>query len=59
MEEQVKQVHVRGLNLPRPWSRLQAQWNEEYPPGHDWHYSDYRNLRRDFKEAFEALVGYW
>ncbi len=49
---------VYGLNTP-PWRSLQSQWNEEYPQGHDWHYSDHRNLRRDFKEAFEALIGYW
>lgn len=58
MEERVKQVYAQGLDVPTPWSSLQAQWNEEYPPGHDWHYSDYRNLRRDFMEAFEALAGY-
>ena len=34
-----------------------APYNEEYPEGHEWHYSDHRNLRRDFKEAFEALAG--
>jgi hypothetical protein len=49
---------VFGLKIP-PWRSLQAQWNEQYPPGHDWYYSDHRNLRRDFKEAFLALVGYW
>jgi hypothetical protein len=49
---------VYGLNTP-PWRSLQAQWNEEYPPGHKWHYSDHRNLRRDFKEACKASVGYW
>jgi hypothetical protein len=49
---------VYGLNIP-PWRSLQAQWNEVYPPGHEWHYRDIRNFRRDFKEAFTALVGYW
>lgn len=48
-------VHVLDLHTPQ-WRSLQAQWNEEYPEGHKWHYSDHRNLRRDFKEAFEALT---
>jgi hypothetical protein len=50
-------LHVQGLHVPQ-WRSLQAQWNEEYPEGHEWHYSDHRNLRRDFKEAFEALAGH-
>jgi hypothetical protein len=50
-----KSVHVQGLHIP-PWRSLQAQWNEEHPEGHEWHYSDHRNLRRDFNEAFEALA---
>jgi hypothetical protein len=51
-------LHVQGLHVSQ-WRSLQAQWNEEYPEGHAWHYSDHRNLRRDFREAFKALVGYW
>jgi hypothetical protein len=50
-----KSVHVQGLHIPQ-WRSLQAQWNEEHPEGHEWHYSDHRNLRRDFNEAFEALA---
>jgi hypothetical protein len=57
-EERVTQVHVKGLDIP-PWRSLQAQWNEQYPPEHEWHYNDPRNLRRDFQKAFTALVGYW
>jgi hypothetical protein len=49
---------VYGLNNP-PWRSLQTQWNEQYPLGHEWHYADVRNFRRDFKDAFRALVGYW
>jgi len=52
-------LHVQGLDVSQSWRSLQAQWNEEYPEGHEWHYSDHRNLRRDFREAFKALVGYW
>jgi hypothetical protein len=51
-------LHVQGLRVSQ-WRSLQAQWNEEYPEGQEWHYSDHRNLRRDFREAFKALVGYW
>jgi hypothetical protein len=53
-----KDVLAQGLKTP-PWRSLQAQWNEQYPQEHEWHYSDHRNLRRDFKKAFEALAGYW
>jgi hypothetical protein len=48
---------VYGLDTP-PWRTLQAQWNEDHPPGHKWHYSDVRNFRRDFAEASKALIGY-
>jgi hypothetical protein len=49
-------VHLEDLRTPQ-WPSLQAQWNEEHPEGHEWHYSDYRNHRRDYKEALKALVG--
>jgi hypothetical protein len=48
---------VSGLNTPS-WRSLQSQWNEEYPPGHEWHYRDVRNFRRDFTKAFKSLTGY-
>jgi|SRR5829696_6337134 len=48
---------VTGLDIP-PWRRLQGEWNEQYPPSHKWHYSDVRNLRRDFTEASKLLRGY-
>jgi hypothetical protein len=48
---------VTGLNSPT-WRTLRSEWNKEYPPGHKWHYSDFRNLRRDFKEASKLLIGY-
>lgn len=35
-----------------------TQWNEEYPSSQKWHYSDVRNLRRDFVEASKLLLGY-
>jgi hypothetical protein len=48
---------VTGLDIP-PWRKLQGEWNEQYPPSHKWHYSDHRNLRRDFTEASKLLRGY-
>jgi hypothetical protein len=48
---------VTGLNIP-PWRHLQSEWNQEYPPSHKWHYTDVRNLRRDFAEASKLLIGY-
>jgi hypothetical protein len=52
-----KDVHVQGLERPT-WRSLQTQWNEQYSLGHEWHYQDHRNLRRDFAEASKALLGY-
>jgi hypothetical protein len=40
------------------WRELLDRWNERYPDGHDWHYTDVRNFRRDFLEAFETLTSY-
>ncbi len=48
---------VYGLNIPS-WRSLQARWNEEYPPEHEWHYRDVRNFRRDYTEASKSLTGY-
>jgi len=48
---------VYGLDTPR-WRSLQAQWNEQYPKGHKWYYSDLRNFHRDFAEASTSLIGY-
>ena len=50
-------VHEEDLRTTQSWPSLQAQWNEEHPKGHEWHYSDNRNLRRDYKAALKALVG--
>jgi hypothetical protein len=51
------EIHELGLETP-PWRSLQAEWNSEYQPGHDWHYRDFRNLRRDFIQASKSLLGY-
>jgi hypothetical protein len=40
------------------WRGIMEQWNQRYPQGHDWHYTDHRRLRRDFCEVFEALTRY-
>lgn len=51
----ISSIHTVGLQPPS-WRTLQRMWNEEHPPGNDWHYADVRNLRRDFRAAFESLV---
>jgi hypothetical protein len=38
------------------WRTLLDLWNRRYPEGHDWHYGDVRNLRRDFGRAERAIV---
>jgi hypothetical protein len=53
----IRERLVYGLNI-RSWRSLQARWNEEHPPGHEWHYRDVRNFRRDFAEASKSLIGY-
>jgi hypothetical protein len=53
----IRERLVYGLNIPS-WRSLQARWNEEHPPGHEWHYRDVRNFRRDFAEASKSLIGY-
>jgi hypothetical protein len=44
-------------NVPS-WAALFRSWNEALPDGHDWHYEDRRNFRRDFLKAFEQIVNY-
>jgi hypothetical protein len=53
----IRERLVYGLNIPS-WRSLQARWNEEHPPGHEWHYRDVRNFHRDFAEASKSLIGY-
>jgi hypothetical protein len=51
--------HITGLlqgpNWPA-WRHIMEQWNQRYPQEHPWHYTDHRNVRRDFRETFEALT---
>lgn len=49
---------IVGLNPSVSWREMMSQWNERYPEGHDWHYGDVRNFRRDFAETFESLTRY-
>ena len=48
---------IRGPDWPG-WRGIVEQWNQRYPQGHDWHYTDHRRLRRDFRAAAEALTRY-
>ena len=41
---------ITGLKLNASWRQIMERWNQRYPQGHDWHYKDVRNLRRDFRE---------
>jgi hypothetical protein len=40
------------------WRHLMEQWNQRCPREHDWHYTDVRNFRRDFKDTFKALTSF-
>jgi hypothetical protein len=46
---------LRGPNWPG-WRHIMEQWNQRYPQEHPWHYTDVRNVSRDFRETFEALT---
>jgi hypothetical protein len=46
---------VRSASWPG-WRELLDRWNEHYPEGHDWHYTDVRNFSRDFRETFKTLT---
>jgi hypothetical protein len=48
--------NITGLRPTSRWRPLMEQWNQCYPPGHDWHYTDPRKFYRDFRETFEALT---
>jgi len=45
-------------NVPS-WAALLRSWNEALPAGHEWHYDDRRNFRRDFLMAFDQIVNYY
>ena len=47
----------RGPDWPG-WRGVMEQWNQRYPPGHDWHYEDVRNFRRHSHQAFKALTAH-
>ena len=38
------------------WSHLCDQWNEEYPEGHRWHFSSYRDFRRSYIRGRNAIA---
>jgi hypothetical protein len=54
-EQGDKTALQRGPNWPG-WRHIMEQWNQHYPQGHDWHYTDVRNFRRHFRETVEALT---
>lgn len=41
------------------WREHLERWNSRYPEGSDWYYSDVRNFRRDFNEAFEQVTNFY
>lgn len=47
--------HRASLQAPS-WRSLKELWNQEHPSGEPWHYTDVRNFRRDFNEAFHSMV---
>jgi hypothetical protein len=47
-----------GLVRGPSWRHIMEQWNQRYPREHDWHYTDVRNFRRDFKEGFETSTSF-
>jgi hypothetical protein len=47
-----------GLRRSASWRQMMEQWNQHYPKGHEWHYKDVRNFRRDASETLEALTAY-
>jgi hypothetical protein len=46
---------LRGPDWPG-WRQIMEQWNQRYPQGHDWHYTDVRNFSRHFRETYQALT---
>jgi hypothetical protein len=54
-EERGRSGLLRGPDWPG-WRQIMAQWNQRYPQGHDWYYTDVRNFSRVFRETFEALT---
>jgi hypothetical protein len=56
-EEHCRPGLLRGPDWPG-WRGVMEQWNQRYPPGHDWHYRDVRNFRRHSHQAFKALTAH-
>jgi hypothetical protein len=48
---------TRGPHWPG-WRGIMERWNQLYPLGHDWHYTNSRNLLRDFRAASGTLMRY-
>ena len=44
--------------LGASFRQVMKRWNQRYPQGHEWHYKDVRNFRRDARDTFEALTRY-
>ena len=38
------------------WNYLCDQWNEEYPEGHRWHFSDYGDFRTSYLRGHDAIA---
>ena len=53
-----KESNRVGLRPRMGRRQLMERWNQRYPPGHEWHYTDVRNFSRDVRETLEALTRY-
>jgi hypothetical protein len=60
-------VHVQGggarPEVP-PWRELMNLWNQQCPwrelhPDEEWHYTDVRNFKRGFDQAFDQIVNFY
>jgi hypothetical protein len=47
------------INIGPSWEALLRAWNKALPAGHEWHYDDRRNFRRDFRKAFDQIVNFY
>ncbi len=53
----VSHMEVKGTNLTVPnLKRLAELWNEEYPEGHNWHFSSYRDFNKSYHRGREAIA---
>jgi hypothetical protein len=49
-------VEEATLQKTPQWTHLCGLWNKEYPEGHRWHFSDYRDFRTSYIRGRDTIA---